>query len=87
MLAKLHQLLDGAQQKSISLVQQAIFNALGPAGSNWLVLDKDRNDAGADGVPDTAPHFNDVFQDSDTSHVQFNLHQNRIFLCHGPNKL
>src|SRR6185503_5796631 len=65
--------LESGQAQAVSLVQQALFNALGPPGLKLLVLNKDFHDAGGDGVPDAAPDFHDVPTVSTPDQIQFNL--------------
>src|SRR4029077_12643367 len=65
--------LEGNGARTIGILQQAIFNSLGPAGLNILLLNKDYHDQGGDGVPDAAPDYRDVENDSAPDHVQFNL--------------
>ena len=66
-------LQGGAGARTIGLIQQALFNALGPPGLRLLVLNKDFDDQGADGVPDSAPDYHDVEHTKSADQIQFNL--------------
>ena len=67
--------LKALPDQALASVQQAIFNALGPAagGLNILTLDPNFDDAGADGVPDAAPDFHDVAYVMNSDSLEFML--------------
>ncbi len=74
--------LRNLQDRGLSLFQQAIFDALGPAGNGIgvLALDKDAHDAGSDGLPDAAADANDVEFALTSNALRFDLrlHQDLV---------
>jgi len=68
-IAKLKALPD----QTVTLVQQALFDSIGPGGLNILTLDPNHDDAGGDGVPDATPDFHDVPFTLTSDSIEFTL--------------
>jgi Ca2+-binding RTX toxin-like protein len=82
-IPKLRDFIENAPTQAIGLIQQAIFNSLGPGGLDLLVLNKTWHD---DGMGNSAPDYRDVQYSYPASgdELQFMLHLGGLYSWTSP---
>jgi Ca2+-binding RTX toxin-like protein len=82
-IPKLRDFIENAPTQAIGLIQQALFNSLGPGGLDVLVLDKLWHD---DGSGNSAPDYRDVQYSypANGTELQFMLHLGGLYSWTSP---